>query len=505
MRNERTFYHRECDSCHAKIIAYYPQNKPQVVWCPDCWYSDKLDPLAYGRDFDFSRPFFEQFKEIYQQVPTLSLDIVNCKDCQYVSYCGDDHRCYLDIAGEKNEDCYYCKFVKYSKSCVDCSFVYYSEFAYECVNSHRIANSTFLDTCYDSNDCHLSYDLRGCTDCFGCWNLRNKSYHIFNQPYSKEEYKKKVSELRRGSFATLQKAQEEFTQHSKSAIHKFAALVNCLNCTGDAMKDCKNVTDSFDVTNAENSRWLFDVLDAKECRDLDFSLYKPEFSYELISTLNMGRSAFCNASHYNVEVLYSDKCNNSANLFGCIAVTKKKYCIFNKQYSESEYQELRTKIIDYMKTTGEWGEFFPIGTSGFGYNETVAQEYFPLTKEEAERKEIPWYDRETGTRGKETMRPEAIPDAIADVPDSIAKEILVCTCGRNYRITNYELVVYRKLSVPIPHQCPECRHTRRNLIAGERRLWTRQCMKCSVPIQTSYSPERPEIVYCESCYQNEIL
>src|SRR3989344_7471001 len=73
MRNERTFYHRECDSCHKKIIAYYPQEKPQIVWCPECWYSDKLDPLAYGQDFDFSRPFFEQFTEMYKQVPTLSL------------------------------------------------------------------------------------------------------------------------------------------------------------------------------------------------------------------------------------------------------------------------------------------------------------------------------------------------------------------------------------------------------------------------------------------------
>ena len=32
-----------------------------------------------------------------------------------------------------------------------------------------------------------------------------------------------------------------------------------------------------------------------------------------------------------------------------------------------------------MMITGEWGEFFPSSLSPFGYNETVAQEYFPLT------------------------------------------------------------------------------------------------------------------------------
>ena len=33
-----------------------------------------------------------------------------------------------------------------------------------------------------------------------------------------------------------------------------------------------------------------------------------------------------------------------------------------------------------MQKTGEWGEFFPASFSPFGYNETVAQEYFPLNR-----------------------------------------------------------------------------------------------------------------------------
>jgi hypothetical protein len=36
-----------------------------------------------------------------------------------------------------------------------------------------------------------------------------------------------------------------------------------------------------------------------------------------------------------------------------------------------------------MQETGERGEFFHRNLSPFGYNETVANEYFPLSKEEA--------------------------------------------------------------------------------------------------------------------------
>lgn len=54
--------------------------------------------------------------------------------------------------------------------------------------------------------------------------------------------------------------------------------------------------------------------------------------------------------------------------------------ILNTPYSQEEYEKLCGKIIDHMKTTLEWGEFFPTELATFGYNETVAHEYFPMTE-----------------------------------------------------------------------------------------------------------------------------
>ena len=39
-----------------------------------------------------------------------------------------------------------------------------------------------------------------------------------------------------------------------------------------------------------------------------------------------------------------------------------------------------------MKKNSEWGNFFPGYMSVCGYNESVAQDYFPLSKEEALKK-----------------------------------------------------------------------------------------------------------------------
>jgi hypothetical protein len=49
----------------------------------------------------------------------------------------------------------------------------------------------------------------------------------------------------------------------------------------------------------------------------------------------------------------------------------------NKKYSKEDYETLLPKIIDHMKKTGEWGEFFPMEISPFKYEETKAVDYFP--------------------------------------------------------------------------------------------------------------------------------
>jgi hypothetical protein len=72
-----------------------------------------------------------------------------------------------------------------------------------------------------------------------------------------------------------------------------------------------------------------------------------------------------------------------SNCFGCISLRNKSYCILNKQYSKEEYEKLVPQIIEKMQADGERGEFFDPSLSSFGYNETVAQEYFPLTRDEA--------------------------------------------------------------------------------------------------------------------------
>ena len=90
---------------------------------------------------------------------------------------------------------------------------------------------------------------------------------------------------------------------------------------------------------------------------------------------------------------------SSHDLFGCAGLKKSEYCILNKQYNKVEYEKLRKEIVaqmnavPYKDKTGNiyrYGEYFPIELSYFGYNETVANEYFPMTEKEAAAKGFGW-------------------------------------------------------------------------------------------------------------------
>ena len=503
-RNDRTFYHRKSSLSKKQMVSIYPENTPWPVYLQSEWYSDKWNPLDYGIEFDFSVPFFTQFKELMMTVPRLGMDLINCENSEYCNYCGDDKNCYLDIAGEANEDCYFCLFTKYSKNCLDCSFAYHSTLCHECIqvyNSYACRNSMYLDNC---SDCAFSFDLKGCKNCLLSINLRNKEYYILNEPHTKEEYEKKLLELNLSSNEALKSVHDIWKKmRIENGIYRDMYTLNCEDCTGNNVKTSKNCHGCYNTTDSEDCKYLYDVLDAKDCQDLNYSLYKPEVAYELCSTLNMTYSAFCYASHYSNNCFYCDKTNHSSNCFGCIGLDHMEYCILNKQYTKEEYEELLPRIIAYMEKTKEWGQFFPVTLSPYGYNETVAHEYMPLTQKEVEKNGWVWTLQEE----KESyMGPEVqIPDTISDVSDDICNELITCDkSGKPFKIIPQELKFYREQGIPIPRRSPMQRHTDRNDLRNPRKLWDRKCDKCSNDIQTSYSPDRPEKVFCEECYLKEV-
>jgi len=543
-RNERTLYKQSCALCGKSIISMYAPDAPFTIYCTECWWSDKWDAATYGRVYNFSKNFFDQFRKLFNAVPRASLYQTLTVNSPYLNYAINVKDSYMVFGGHDYENCLYSEQCSFVKDCSDVAFSRNSEFCAFSVDLWRCSKVFFSRYAEDCSDSYFLYDCRNCSNCFGCVNLRNKSHCIFNEQYSKNDYFSKLKEFDMGNFESLENLRDESFNLWLKYQRRFAVIRNSINCVGDNIHNSKNCFHCFDIyKDVENSRYSFFLPDnARDCYDSDHTGVNSELMYEVMSTSYDARVVASNRIYGCHDIYYSDDCHNSQFLFGCIGLKKREYCILNKQYTKEEYEDLVSKIVDqmieapYVDKVGrvyKFGEFFPVDLSPFAYNETLGQEYFSVTEEEAMRRGYVWHKPEAKSY-RITLKSAQLPGDPKDVQDSITNEVVGCAhqgtythqCTTAFRIIPEELSFYRRMNLPLPRLCPNCRHYERLVQRNPLKLWHRKCQcaggksdnstyqntakhqhqdgHCPNDFETSYSPERKEIIYCEQCYQAEV-
>ncbi len=508
-RNEINLYSRTCALCDHSTLSMYHPVSPYIVYCSECWLSEKWDPYSYAQDYDPERPFFEQMGELLLRVPKAGIfassDVGPNINSEYTNFAGGNKNCYFIFnSGPNNEECAYSRGLILCREAFDSYYANKAEKLYEAVNvnlSSGVRWAQNADNCIDSS---FLLNCSDCHDCFGCVNLRHKSYHFLNEPLSRSEYQKKISEIM-GSYQKMEEFRIQFEKFSLRFPRKENNSLKNVNVSGDYIFESKNCYQCFETSFCEDSKFLFSNKYTKSCYDLIGHGRKSELLLECVavgSSSNVIGSWWTTSSH---DVAYCFGLRSSEYCFGCDSIRNGQYVILNKRYRKEEYEKIRSKIITELTEKNLYGLYFPPELAPFAYNETIAVDNVPLSKEEALVRGFRWEEKMQKTEGKETMNPENIPDHIKDVLDSITNEILRCTnCNRNYKITNQELLFYRKMNVPIPRKCFYCRYQNRIVRRGPYKFWTRNCAKCKKEIITNYAPDRPEIVYCEKCYQQEV-
>lgn len=550
-RNERVLYRRKCDfpGHTEELISIFSPDNEQCVYDHAAWWGDGWDSLTYGKDIDWSRSLFAQIKELWLKVPDVALMNINPVNSEYCSITEGNKNCYLVFGGDFNEDTLYSTYVFHSKRCMDSYWVDKSELNYEtvdCFSCNRLLYSRYCESSYNSA---FLFNCRNCHDCFGCANLVNGAYQIFNVQYSKEEYFEKLKEFDLSSRAAVERIKKDFAAHILEYPRRFSKMLHCVNSSGDNLENCKNCFHCFDIQEgAENCRHLFLAYsNVKDGMDSDRVGLSTELCYDSSSIYPGSRVLFSRFIFSGHDINYSYNCHNSAYLFGCVGMRNKQYCILNKQYSKEEYEALVPKLIEHMKTmpyvdaggrSYSYGEFFPMELSPFAYNETLASEMFPVPRKEALTKGYPWREPD-GKKHQPTKKATDLPDNIKDTPDSIVNEIVECAhwtagegecneqCSKAFRVVPAELQLYRQLGLPLPALCPSCRHFLRIKQRNPMKLYDRKCDcagttsangeyknmsvhvhgvgVCGNAFETTYAPDRPEIVYCEQCYQQEVV
>ena len=531
-REDRSLYKDRCDKCKKDIISIYSRETPVTVYCSLCWWGDGWDALDYSKEYDFSKPFFEQFCELQKEVPREATGGKNSTNCKFSNGNIRCKNCTLTFDGFEAINCYNCESPGFSRDSMDSDVIVNADHAYETINSNGVYNTKFVyfsDECFD---CSFLFNCIGCSNCFGCVNLRNQKYCIFNQKYTKEEYQKEIKKWDLGSYEIIKQAEKLFWGLYYKVPRRFAIIKNSTNVTGDNIQATKDSYMCFEtLLGVENSKYItMGGLLLKDSYDVVFGGDHSELFYENNGGTQSSRCFFGRAPNESTDIEYSVRVFNSSFLFGSTMLRNKKYCILNKQYTKEEYEKLIPKIkkqmdempyIDKKGRVYKYGEFFPTELSTFAYNESLAYEEFPMTKEEAKKEGYLWRDVEEKNYST-TLKSEELPDSINDITDDILKETIACPnkgrietkCTFGYRIMPDELRFYRLMKISLPRYCPNCRYYERRKWKNPWKLWHRKCMcdlknhqhkgVCENEFETSYAPDRPDIIYCEKCYQAEV-
>ena len=494
-RNERVLYNRQSSLSGKSLISMYSPDKPFKVYASGEWWSDVWDAAEYGRPYDFRQSFFEQFRALIADVPRIALVLVNVENSDYCNYTGDVKNSYLCFGSIFAQDCYYGS-PYYCEDCVDVLVTRESKHCYECVDCEILYECLFCQDCANSQSLLCCYSCQACRNCIGCVDLRNRRWCIFNEQLSEEEYKRHWAS-QPFSRSLLARITAEMEKLKAAALKRAVVQRLCENSSGSYLNECKNVKDSFYVRRAEDCKWLMQTIDMKDCCDVNY-MEEAELVYNSLGAYREKEILFSNTIYGSSSMFYCDSCvAGCSNCFGCSGLKKKHHCILNRPYTVAEYEAIVCRIVDQMREYGEWGEFFPLCCSPYGYNETVAQEYFPLTKEQALNLGANWY--EDGKKERVSAKIETPPDSAAETTEEMVSTIYSCTsCSRPYRIIAAEYRFYRRMSLPAPAFCPDCRHRARLARRTPQQLQRAVCARCSRTVESRW-PSREQVL-CEECY-----
>ncbi len=505
-------FKRPCDAPgHSEdVISIFPKECPFPVYDYVYHASDEFDAFAFGREYKSDSSPMAQLFDLRKVAPLPSF--LNREstsiNSEYSSGGRNSKNCYYTSGVFNSEDIWYSGLVHKSREVMDSRSINDCTMAYEAIASDHLYKTFFSYFSKNCTDCAFLFDCRNCTDCFGCVNLRNKSYYIFNEQKTKEEYVEFMKSHTPFSYQKLLEHKETFWKLVKSLPINASRNVQANNVSGVLVENSQNLFDVTDFKNSENVRHADSAISHNDSMDI---LFSGGNSHHLYMTVNIGSQAsnvkFSVSSKYcsDCEFIFNSK--SCTNCFMCFGLQNKSYCVLNRQYTPEEYWKLVDQIKSDMLARGEYGQPFGLEFSTQAYNFSLAGLYYPISDDTV--LSLGAYlalEPETNTSTMATLEASDLPDTITDIDDSILEKAILCEkTGKPFRIIKTELEFYRKYGIPVPHVHPNVRFAwmYNFLRTGVRHYTT--CVHCSSDIQSIFDPKDGYLLYCEKCYQQEVV
>lgn len=291
--------------------------------------------------------FFDSYDVLRKKFPFRGTVGNGNENCDYTDNVFKSSNCYWVFEAFDTHDSFYCEDHGGSENNdFDCRFGLNSNNNCECLDFVDSSNCYYSQSFARCYNIWYSWYMGDCHDCFGCANLDYKEYCIFNIQYTKDEYEKKLPELKKMPRAEVLKKRLEIINklpqiHSEHLDNKNSEycdyayfLGNCYYCFDCAYdQDCGYLTASYECKDS----WDCDFLIRGE------QTTESSHSGDIYNCYEVTDCERCYDSYF------LDDCSDCHNCFGCTKLSHKQYCILNIQYTKKRYEQ---KIIELKKELG---------------------------------------------------------------------------------------------------------------------------------------------------------
>ena len=289
--------------------------------------------------------FFTELQKIILSQPKLPVAVVNSEGCDFCNEVYNSKNLLYCFDSYNTTDSFYLFDSFMCANCGDCDYAVESELCYESVDPYKAFNCDFIEYCDNIRDSAYCYNCTG-NNLFGCVNLKNKSFCIFNRQFTESEYNEQVKKFKSLSpekiFTIVEALKKRFP------LTQTVGGDNENTVYGNYIHFDKNCYLCFDAAYDENCAYIYDSFNCKTSYDLTYVALGTELTYQAVDSATLFNCSFAVHARNCQDSSYLFNCFNLINSLGCVGLKNKEYCILNRQFNKQEYEKISIKILSEL-------------------------------------------------------------------------------------------------------------------------------------------------------------
>jgi hypothetical protein len=413
------WWNKHFDTGEPVLTFIHPASDIKVL--PDKeWFS--RDFSAVTLDYDLEKSFFTQLRILQEKIPMAATSTVVPAENSIAQASFGDQDSYFVLAS-RSKSSFYSSLLLDAENCSDCLTGMNLIDCNNVIHSERLHNCRYARESYDCLNCFFVFDCRNCEHCFGATNQRNKKYLWFNEQLSQAEYEQRLAQVDLGSRRQVKQWNAKFDQFlQNNTVWPQGFNEKVSNSVGDYLRGSVDCNFCFNINGGQHSYWCGFCTGSAEDSAFSWGLNGSTDCYLCLLAPQSSKCKFCWRCIACDSCEYSVNCYNCQNCFACVGLQRKSFCIFNKQYSEEEYWKKLDEIKCRLLSTGDYGLFLPLSSSGACVYLGGGETFTTFTAEEIiSFGALPFKPRDLGACGfeesavAEMKKQKDIPDNINDL------------------------------------------------------------------------------------------